>query len=253
VSVDSMKTIVATRSDISHDEQSPVQPVPAWAQPPNTQILVMLGGDTLGVPAAAQLRVIRHRLEQKRAEGIWTFGVLSAVDGEGKSTFATQLALVLSESQRARVLLIEANFHRPSLAKILGFQVPQGCAFSHQLVRKMHGNLEPWYVMALGPSFHVLAESDTEQGFPETLHSTHFHNAIGFFGRGYDYLVVDGPSVLGSGDANVVENSVDAVILTARSNMSKGADIRAAVKQLGDRKTLGVLLWDLDEKNMPQK
>jgi Mrp family chromosome partitioning ATPase len=206
----------------------------------------MLGETSSEAPAA--LRVIRHRLEQKRAEGMWTFGVTSARDGEGKSTFATQLALVLSESQRARVLLVEANFHRPTLATVLGFRVPEGQAFSAQIVRKMRGSMEPWCVVALGPALHVLAESPAEQGFPETLHSTHFQNAIGFLGRGYDFLVVDGPSILGSGDANVVENAVDGIIVVARSQYTRGSDLREAIKQIGERKTIGSVLWDAPGK-----
>jgi Mrp family chromosome partitioning ATPase len=223
--------------------------VPAWASPPDTSVLVMLG--EASNEATASLRVIRHRLEQKRAEGMWTFGVTSARDGDGKSTFATQLALVLSESQRARVLLVESNFHRPSLARILGFRVPDGYGFSSQIVRKMRGSLEPWCVVALGPALHVLSESTAEQGFPETLHSTHFQNAIGFLSRGYDFLIVDGPSVLGSGDANVVENAVDGVIVVLRSGVSKGNDLRDAVKQLGERKTIGVVLWDVEGHKKP--
>jgi Mrp family chromosome partitioning ATPase len=242
------RTLVVQRRDIINQHgDSPVRVVPAWASPPDTSILVMLGETSN--EATAALRVIRHRLEQKRAEGMWTFGVTSARDGEGKSVFATQLALVLSESQRARVLLIEANFHRPSLARILGFRVPDGFGFSAQIVRKMRGSMEPWCVVALGPALHVLAESLGEQGFPETLHSTHFQNALGFLSRGYDFLVIDGPTILGSGDANVVENAVDAMIVVARSGKSKGSELREAMKQLGDRKTIGVVLWDADPVN----
>ena len=157
------KTLVMRRDGGPPD--SPVRVVPAWASPPDTQVLVMLG-DTQS-DATAALRVIRHRLELKRAEGMWTFGVTSPRDGEGKSIFATQLALVLSESQRARVLLVEANFHRPSLANVLGFKVPEGQGFSAQIVRKMRGSMEPWSVVALGPALHVLAEAP-EQSFPET-------------------------------------------------------------------------------------
>lgn len=242
------KTIVVQRRDMSAGgvADSPVRVVPAWASPPDTNVLVMLGETS--TDATAALRVIRHRLEQKRAEGMWTFAVTSARDGEGKSTFATQLALVLSESQRARVLLVEANLHRPSLARILGFRVPEGFGFSSQIVRKMRGSMEPWCVVALGPALHVLAEATGERGFPETLHSTHFQNAIGFLSRGYDFLVVDGPTILGSGDANVVENAVDGIIVVARSGASKGSELRDAVKQIGERKAIGVVLWDAEAR-----
>jgi Mrp family chromosome partitioning ATPase len=126
--------------------------------------------------------------------------------------------------------------------------VPEGAGFSAQIVRKMRGNMDAWSVVALGPALHVLAESTGEAGFPETLHSTHFQNAIGFLGRGYDFLVVDSPTILGSGDANVVENAVDGIIVVARSRKTKGSDLREAVKQIGERKTIGVVLWDAQGK-----
>jgi Mrp family chromosome partitioning ATPase len=213
----------------------------------------MLGESSAEAPAA--LRLIRFRLEQKRAEGMWTFAVTSARDGEGKSVFATQLALVLSESQRATVLLAEANFHRPTVASLLGFRIPSGQGFSPQLSRKMHGSAEPWAVVALGPSLHVLAESPEEPGYPETLHSPYFTKAIGFLARGYDFVVVDSPSVLGSGEALVVEGAVDAVILVARSQRTKGADIREALKTLGGDtgKCVGVVLWDVTEGQKKSK
>lgn len=243
------KTIVVQpRHDPSPHGDSPVRVVPAWASPPDVGVLVMLG--EASSEAMAALRVIRHRLEQKRAEGMWTFGVVSARDGDGKTIFATQLALVLSESQRARVLLVDANFVRPRLEQVLGFQVPQGYGFSTQIVRKMRGSMEPWCVVALGPALHVLGESTSEQTFPETLHSTHFQNAIGFLSRGYDFLVVDGPSVLGSADANVLENAVDGLIVVARSRKARGNDLRETVRQLGQDKTIGVLLWDATSGRM---
>ena len=230
---------------------SPVSVVPTWASPPDTHTRVMLS-DT-AQEAAAALREIRHRLEQLRARGMWTFGITSAREGDGKTTFATQLALVLSESQRARVLLVEANFDRPAIARLLGFAVPEGTGFSRQIVRKMRGSLEPWRVVALGPALHVLAESATEPGFPETLHATHFQNAITFLAQGYDYVIVDAPSVLESGDANVVENAVDGMIVVARSGHAKGSELREVVAQLGERSTVGVALWDAAPRSKPRR
>jgi Mrp family chromosome partitioning ATPase len=224
------------------EEEALVRVVPVWASPPDLHVLAMLGESGQYVPAA--LRVIRHRLEGLRAEGLWTFAVTSARDGDGKSTLAAQLALCLSEAQRARVLLVEANLTRPSIGKVLGFRVPPGLAFSYQLAERMRGGIEPWAVLALGPSLHILAENHAEPGHPEALHSPHFKAAIERLGRAYDWVVVDAPSVLGSGDANVVEEAVDGVILAVRSRASKGADVRAAVKQLGSKKAVGVVLWD---------
>jgi Mrp family chromosome partitioning ATPase len=243
-------TLVLRSKDVEPIEsqeqgETPLRVVPVWASPLETSLLAVLRD---GWPAvSASLRVIRHRLEQLRGRGMWSYGVTSARAEEGKSTLAAQLALVLNEAQRARVLLVEASMHRPSLARLLGLQVPTGLGFSAQIVQRMRGSLEPWSVLALGPSLHVLAESEAEPGCPDALYSRHFRGAIEGLGRSYDWVIVDSPSVLGSGDANVVEEAVDGMIVAARSRASRAVDLRAALRQLGDRKAVGVVLWDAHE------
>jgi Mrp family chromosome partitioning ATPase len=224
------------------EREPPRRVVPVWASPVDAAILAMLRDGWPDI--AAELRVIRHRLEMLRARGMWTFGVTSARVKEGKSTLATQLALVLTEAQRARVLLVEASMHRPAIARLLGFQVPTGLGFSRQIALRMRGGLEPWTVLALGPALHVLAESEAEPGCPDALHSRYFRGAIERLAHAYDWVIVDAPSVLGSGDANVVEEAVDGMIVAARSRASRAVDLRAAIRQLGDRKAVGVVLWD---------
>jgi Mrp family chromosome partitioning ATPase len=236
------RTLLLWPRDASAPPEDSVHVVPVWACPPDLRRLVMLG-DT-SPDACAALRVIRHRLEQRRAQGMWTLGVTSARDGEGKSAFAAQLALVLSEAQRSRVLLVEANFHRPALARLLGFKVPRGLGFSAQIARRSGGHTQPWAVLALGPTLHALVENDAENGFPAALHAAAFRQSVERVGLAYEWVVVDAPSVLGSGDANVVEEVVDGMILVARSRRSRGGELRAAVNQIGSRKAVGIVLWD---------
>jgi Mrp family chromosome partitioning ATPase len=216
--------------------------VPVRASPLEARVVAMLAD---GWPrATAALRVIRHRLELLRAQGMWTFGVTSAREGEGKTTLAAQLALVLSEAQRARVLLVEACMQQPAIARLLGLEVPPGLGLSVQITRRMMGGVEPWTVLGLGASLHVLVEREGEPGHPDALYSTHFRGALDRLGRVYDWVIVDAPSVLGSADANVVEEAAHGMIVAVRSGASRGADLRAAIRQLGESKTVGVVLWD---------
>jgi Mrp family chromosome partitioning ATPase len=212
------------------------------ASPLEARVVAMLADGWPGATAA--LRVIRHRLELLRGQGMWTFGVTSARPGEGKTTLAAQLAIVLSEAQRARVLLVEACMHQPAIARLLGFEVPSGLGLSVQISRRMRGGVEPWTVLALGASLHALVEDEREPGHPDTLYSTHFREALDRLGQSYDWVIVDAPSVLGSGDANVVEEAAHGMIFAVRSRASRGADLRAAIRQLGESKTVGVVLWD---------
>jgi Mrp family chromosome partitioning ATPase len=203
---------------------------------------VMLPGGSQEVASA--LRLVRQRLELRQPLGQKLIGVVSSRPGEGKSVFSAQLALALSEAQRARVLLVEANFHAPALAKLLGVQVPTHQGFSVQLARRMQNRTDPWVELALGPSLHALLE-EPGVGYAQALYSTHFLQALFFLAPAYDYVVVDGPAVIGSGDANVLAQGVDALLVVARSASTRGADLLATMQQLGEHKPADVVLWDV--------
>jgi Mrp family chromosome partitioning ATPase len=190
----------------------------------------------------AALRVLRHRLEQRRGEGSFVVSVVSPGRGEGKTLLAAELAMTLSEADRARVVLVEGNLERPSVATVLGLRLPEGAGFSTQVRRHMSGRSRPWGVVRLGPSLTVLAESGASAAYPAALHSTHFEGALHALRRAYDYVIIDGPAVLGSGDANVLESVSDGVLLVARAAATKGAALSRATAQLGDRRILGVVL-----------
>lgn len=200
-----------------------------------------------GAPPAVlgALRVLRHRLEQKRGEGPLVLSVLSPGIGEGKSAVAARLAMTLAEAERARVVLVEGNLGRPRLASMLRLRVPEEMGFSAQLRRHMSGRWEPWSVLRIGASLYVLAEPATEAAFPTALHSTWFEGAVQALKESYDYVVIDGCAVLGSGDANVLEDVSDVCVLLARAGMTKGSELARAAKQLGDRRMFGVVLNDV--------
>ncbi|MDI1444740.1 hypothetical protein [Polyangium sp. 6x1] len=200
-----------------------------------------------GAPPAVlgALRVLRHRLEQRRGEAPLVVSVLSPGIGEGKSAVAARLAMTLAEAERARVVLVEGNLGRPRLASMLGLRVPEEMGFSGQLRRHMSGRWEPWSVLRIGASLYVLAEPATEAAFPTALHSTWFEGAVRALKETYDYVVIDGCAVLNSGDANVLEDVSDVCILLARAGMTKGSELSRAAKQLGDRRMFGVVLNDV--------
>lgn len=220
-------------------EGRPIKTEMVMPEPTAPAILAVLSDDPKPIAA---LRLMRHRLELLRDEGRRMFAVTSSRDGEGKSTLAAQLALVLSESQRARVALVEAGLHRPSLARLLGFAIPEGCGLSAQAVRAMRGGHEPWTLLALGPSLHVLAESEEQPRFPRALHSAQFRDLLTMLNEVYDYVIIDAPSVLEGGEANALEPIVDGMLLVSRAGFSKKSELRRALRQLGARKTVGVVL-----------
>lgn len=230
---------LAVARAVAESGGAPLRVEPVMPVPTAPEILAVLGDDPKPIKA---LRLVRHRLELLQAEGKRTFAITSAREGEGKTTFAAQVSLVLSESQRAKVALVEASFHRPALAEILGFEVPAGSGLSTQVVRQMREGGQPWNLLALGPSLHVLAESPNEARFPRALHSACFQDLLKTLAQTYDYVIIDAPCVLEGGEANALEPAVDGMIFVTRGGVSKKSELRVALRQLGARKTVGVAL-----------
>lgn len=203
----------------------------------------------VGLRAIAALRVLRFRIEQRSPDGRMVVGVTSAVAGEGKSRLAIQLALALAESERARVLLVEANLERPSLAKLLGVELREEHAFSTQMRRRALEEVAvPWQIAACGGSLHLLAECPDVIGFPGMLHSRELRIAIGELRPLYDYIVVDGPSILDDGGATSVERVVDGFVIVARAKVTKKSSLGRAARMLGQERMLGVVLTDVEEE-----
>lgn len=179
---------------------------------------------------AASFRVLRHRLAERG--DLKTVLVTSPVVGEGKTTCALNLALALGEAGRARVLLLDANFRRPALAELFGVAAP--VADPSRLWEPVE-RVTPWLHVAFAP----------EKPLPPFADAPSVAARLDELGaEGYDSIVIDGPPVLGTADANLIEESVSAVLLTVRSRHSQASSLRDALDQIGTRKVLGVVLME---------
>ncbi|HTN92644.1 MAG TPA: CpsD/CapB family tyrosine-protein kinase, partial [Sorangium sp.] len=192
-------------------------------------------------------------LDQRRGGEPLAVAVVSPGRAEGKTALAVRLAMTLAEAERARVLLVEGHLARPRVAALLGLRLPAHAGFSEQLRRRMAGQARPLGVVAVSPSLSVLAEPSLEASYPAALHSVHFEAALRTLRRHYDYVVIDGPPVLGSGDANVIEDASDGVLLVARASLTRASALTRAAEQLGERRILGVLLNDVSPRPVARK
>jgi len=190
---------------------------------------------------AALYRVLRRRLIER--VGGKCIMVTSAEAGAGKTTCALNLATAFAEGGRARVLLVEANLRAPGIARRLQVQPP--VCFAAQLDEVRAGQDRLWTVGTLGsPWLHLLAIAPTTAARP--LGRSAFETALGQLRRvGYDFIVIDGPHILGNADAGLVEDLVDGVLVTTWGRRSKLGDVRAAIEQLTPQKLAGVALLEV--------
>lgn len=189
---------------------------------------------------AAAFRALRRRLaEQKDPRAIL---VTSAQDDEGKTTCAANLALALAESGRLSVLLVEANLRRPKLSEIFGFQ-PSRC-LRDQLAAHREQIDSKWQTTELQPTgLHVLAIAPDGTG-DDVLHGPTFAASTVRWRCSFDYVVIDGPSILESCDASIIHDSVDAVLMVVRSGVSRSRTVRRALDQISADMVAGMVLMD---------
>jgi Mrp family chromosome partitioning ATPase len=197
-------------------------------------------GDTESA-TVTDFRLLRQRLlELKPARVIL---VTSPLRGEGKSAVAANLALCFAEFGRARAVLVEANFARPSLASKFGVQPP--ACFAHQLVERQYmAQRLPWRpvviqtlaMFAVGPESMVKASA----AWPA------FQSMLGELAadRYNDVIIIDGPPVLESADASIIAQNVDQVLLVSVKGKSRTGQLTEAVARLAPARIAGAVMLD---------
>jgi Mrp family chromosome partitioning ATPase len=193
-------------------------------------------------PASAQARsyrLLRHRLLTGPDPRV--IAVTSAVDGEGKTTCAINLALCIADETFAKVLLLEANPRRPSIARAFGMPT---------LLESANGGSDAVgtsrrHVFGLpSPRMHVasaFACAVDHGGLDRVLLSVSLQDLR----EVYDYIIVDTASVLDSADADVACECADGVVVVARARSSRRGTVERAINQLSPAPICGVVLLDV--------
>jgi Mrp family chromosome partitioning ATPase len=118
-------TSTASESAPAVEHHSPaaavaIQPNVISSAPPGIaeRLITHRNADTIVVEQYRRLAGILHQAQVERA--VKVVMLASAQTAEGKTLTAVNLALTLSESYKRRVLLIDADLRRPSVAKVFG-------------------------------------------------------------------------------------------------------------------------------------
>jgi capsular exopolysaccharide synthesis family protein len=189
-------------------------------------------------PAVESYRILRTRIAQLRAQlDIRTIAVVSAGTGEGKSTTAANLAMVLADSGR-QVLLISADLRRPRIHQFFSLSNKSGLSnllladrstsTSHPSAMSPHVAAEMWSV---APNLIVIMSGPPPQD-PATLMDSDAMRALLKQQRDlFDLVILDCPSALVVADSLALAPLVDAVVVVADA---KSID-RATLNQLRDQ------------------
>ncbi|GAB2504762.1 polysaccharide biosynthesis tyrosine autokinase [Promicromonospora xylanilytica] len=165
--------------------------------------------------------------------------VTSSIPAEGKSTTAINLASTFAESG-SRVLLIDGDMRRPSVAPTLGLEgaaglttVLVGRATLANLVQ--HYGPGPLDILPLGPippNPHQLIASDVTRDLIAAARSA------------YDVVVIDAPPLLPVSDAAVLSTMADGVVVVVGARRVRRQQLTQALRALAvvEAPVLGLIL-----------
>ncbi len=193
-------------------------------------------------------RAIRARIETERLKAPFrSILVTSPSPHEGKSTSTLNLAHAFQGAGR-RVLLVEADLRRPSLASPLALTNKPG------IVDYLHGVATLEQVCRRLPSGVTVIPGQVAHGDTVSLlESPRFKELLRDTRNEFDLILIDSAPILAVPDNILLVNIVDRVILVARATKTTARELRkakVALEESGGR-ILGVLLNQANPRDVP--
>lgn len=179
-------------------------------------------------PISEQYRVIRTRLMQDVQLGkIKTVVITSALDKEGKSTVAINLAIAFADTG-LKVLLIDADLRSASLTAKLQLQKRMG--LSEIVTNPLKDKTLPLFNFS--KQLDILPSGEKQEQAAELLSKKEMTELITEYRNIYDLIIFDTPSICKVADAQILSIKTDGTILVVRQNLAETKEINRAKEMI---------------------
>ena len=192
--------------------------------------------------AAEKYGLLAHRIRmKKRQKPITKVLITSAIPGEGKTSTAANLAIVLARNGR-RVLLVDGDLREPDIHTVLGVplqpglgEVLTGEASLEQALRC----IDPLGLYCL-PAGHPHANP------VPLLESTAMRSTLAVAEGAFEWVIVDSPPLNPFADAHCIASMADGVLLVVRWGVTPREELDHALAALKGMPLLGLVLNGYD-------
>lgn len=180
-----------------------------------------------------------------QGEGARVIQVTSPLPSDGKSTLSSNLAVAIAQSNK-KVILLDADFRRPTLHQIFGVSKEKSTGLS--LVVRGTSDLDPVEMETSVENLHLMTCGVQPSNPSELLSSPEFSELLEELRGRYDFVIVDTPPLLAVSDASAVAATVDGTLLAIRLRRGVKHAATAAAEILNgvDANVLGVVVNSID-------
>lgn len=157
-----------------------------------------------------------------------TILLTSSIPGEGKSTVSRGIAAMLA-MHGARVLLIDADLHRPVQQFQLDLNPQRG------LSEVLSSNLDPREAIVpvpAVPGLFLLGAGRCPPQPANLLGSEKMHQVVEQLKAEFDFVVIDSPPVLRVSDTILLAPLVESMLLVVRQNLAEVKEVRQAIQMV---------------------
>lgn len=179
-------------------------------------------------PRAESFRQIRTNLQFANVDSSSkTILVTSSLQGEGKSTTATNMAIAMTQAGQ-RVALIDADLRRPMVATYLGLADGAGLTTALIGTAPVEDLLQPWGDDGL----YVLTSGQIPPNPSELLGSEAMSKLLAGLAGDFDAVIIDAPPLIPVTDATVLAQKVDGVVLVVGTGKIRSRDLDKSIAAL---------------------
>ena len=192
-----------------------------------------------------QYRLLRSKISGLNGNHVGrTFAITSTKNGEGKSLTAVNLAIVMAEDAKKKILLIDGDMRKPSIHTFFNCKGEYGLADLLSNRCDIDSAVSPSGIKNLTL---LLAGGPLES--PSDLIATPLlKEIIEKLKKRFDYIIIDSPPIIPFADMNILSDIVEGVLLVVRAEKTPKEMILEALKSLNKENVIGVVFNDSKKK-----
>lgn len=196
--------------------------------------------------AAEQYQGLRLTVERlSRSRDMRVLAVSSPAAGDGKTVTAINLAGALARGGEGRVLLVDADLRRPTVARQLAITdarlgLADALTDAHMALADVVRPLDEF-------NLDIITAGTARSAISQILRSPRLDAFIQEARKRYAYIVLDTPPLLPVFDSALLAKSVDGVLMVVSANRTPRKLLGEALNMLDPAKVLGIV-FNRDER-----
>jgi polysaccharide biosynthesis transport protein len=163
----------------------------------------------------------------------------------GKTMSTSNLAISLAEGSK-KVVVVDGDLRKSGLSHLFGFDRCQGLSD----ILSKSGEDDPLKLIRPTdfPGVSILPSGTVSDNAAKLLQSDRLHDVLELIRAQYDFVLLDGPPLLGLADARLLGKRADGIILVCRAGRTQGDELNEAWSLLRDdgANILGTILNGYD-------